>query len=108
MGKVAVKIAITFISAILAIHVVTAPYERNYDHHYNELPMNSDKTEAGPFYQSPEINSFRKIAIAEQPVTDKVTTHTYEFMDEKYLGMRRFQRLKLLEIGLGCDMGYKL
>ena len=70
------------------------------------LAESADKTKSGPFYQTPKTNPFKILAIAEQPVTDKVTAHTYEFMYDKYLGMRRMQRLKLLEIGLGCDMIY--
>jgi hypothetical protein len=38
--------------------------------------------------------------------TDKVTGHHYEQMYEHRLGPIRDKRVKMLEIGLGCDMGY--
>jgi hypothetical protein len=94
------------VGTLVAIFIVTAPSYLNYDHHYKELSVKGDKTETGPFYRSPESNSFYKTATAEQPITDKVTTHSYEFMYEKYLATRRHHKLKLLEIGLGCDMAY--
>lgn len=42
------------------------------------------------------------------PVTDKVTAHTYQIMYGQYLlpYYRKHPKMKLLEIGLGCDMGY--
>ena len=107
LDKVAVNIAITFVSVILAILVVSSQHESNCDHlQMGVLTESADKTKSGPFYQPPKTNPFKLLAIAEQPVTDKVTTHTYKFMYDKYLGMRRMQRLKLLEIGLGCAMNY--
>ncbi|TPX17931.1 uncharacterized protein E0L32_011994 [Thyridium curvatum] len=48
--------------------------------------------------------SFREVAL--QHGTDKVTTHQYWFMYEKYLEPLREKKLKMLEIGLGCNMGY--
>ncbi|KAF1988460.1 hypothetical protein K402DRAFT_328586, partial [Aulographum hederae CBS 113979] len=44
--------------------------------------------------------------VASRHGTDKVTQHHYHHMYEKYLGPIRTQPLKVLEIGLGCDMGY--
>ncbi|KAF4628041.1 hypothetical protein G7Y89_g10111 [Cudoniella acicularis] len=38
--------------------------------------------------------------------TDKVTNHHYNYMYEKYLEPMRDKPLKMLEIGLGCDMDY--
>jgi spermidine synthase len=51
---------------------------------------------------------FRKMAMGMQVVTDKVTTHQYDAMYSKYFEVqhRRHQKLKLLEIGLGCNMNY--
>lgn len=42
--------------------------------------------------------------IARQYGTDKVTTHKYQFMYDKYLSGIRDDQLKVLEIGLGCNM----
>lgn len=44
--------------------------------------------------------------IATKYGTDKVTTHHYNYMYEKYLEPMRDRPLKMLEIGLGCDMSY--
>lgn len=42
------------------------------------------------------------------PITDKVTTHTYQIMYGKFLlpYYSRNPTMKMLEIGLGCNMGY--
>ncbi|KAL6891995.1 hypothetical protein GGI43DRAFT_387232 [Trichoderma evansii] len=44
--------------------------------------------------------------IARKYGTDKVTTHKYQFMYDKYLLGIRDGQLKVLEIGLGCNMDY--
>ncbi|KAJ1326185.1 forkhead protein FKH [Microdochium nivale] len=44
--------------------------------------------------------------IAMKHGTDKVTDHQYHFMYEKYMPALRDKKLKMLEIGLGCNMGY--
>ncbi|KAK9419433.1 putative Methyltransferase domain-containing protein [Seiridium unicorne] len=44
--------------------------------------------------------------IATKYGTDKVTTHHYWFMYDKHFPAIRNKRLKMLEIGLGCDMVY--
>jgi len=45
-------------------------------------------------------------AIAKEAGTDKVTTHSYQNMYDKYLPELRRKKIKMLEIGLGCDMNY--
>ena len=50
-------------------------------------------------------SSFRQVALSVEPVTDKVTSHSYETMYDIFLG-RAERPLKLLEIGLGCNMRY--
>jgi hypothetical protein len=42
--------------------------------------------------------------IARKYGTDKVTTHKYQSMYDKYLSDIRDDQLKVLEIGLGCNM----
>ena len=42
--------------------------------------------------------------IAKEKGTDKVTVHSYHEMYEKYLPPLRNKKIKMLEIGLGCDM----
>ncbi|PVH73791.1 hypothetical protein DL98DRAFT_606296 [Cadophora sp. DSE1049] len=44
--------------------------------------------------------------IATKHGTDKVNPHHYNYMYEKYLDPIRDQPLKMLEIGLGCNMAY--
>ncbi|KAB5514882.1 hypothetical protein GE09DRAFT_588054 [Coniochaeta sp. 2T2.1] len=48
--------------------------------------------------------SFKDIALKHG--TDKVTDHHYWYMYEKYLEPLRDKKVKMLEIGLGCDMSY--
>ncbi|PTB65919.1 hypothetical protein BBK36DRAFT_1120596 [Trichoderma citrinoviride] len=43
---------------------------------------------------------------AQKYGTDKVTTHKYQFMYDKYLSGSRDEEVKVLEIGLGCNMDY--
>ena len=38
--------------------------------------------------------------------TDKVTAHQYQHLYEKYLEPIKDKPLRLLEVGLGCDMPY--
>ncbi|RSL38367.1 hypothetical protein CEP53_014925 [Fusarium sp. AF-6] len=45
-------------------------------------------------------------AIARKHGTNKVTSHSYQFMYEKYLGPLQGRSVKFLEIGLGCNMDY--
>lgn len=42
--------------------------------------------------------------IAKEKGTDKVTDHSYQHVYDKYLPAIRNKRIKMLEIGLGCDM----
>lgn len=66
-------------------------------------PNSETKTETKPevVVKRP---SFREIG--KKHGTDKVTVHRYHHMYEKYLEPLRDQPLKMLEIGLGCDMSY--
>ena len=106
MRKLAVPIAPALLGLVLVILLVSTQHFSNCDQAQMGLAVDGIKTEPGPFYQPPKSNSFRKVAIAERPITDKVTSHSYEFIYEKYLGLRRTQQLKFLEIGLGCNMHY--
>ncbi|CAI4212798.1 unnamed protein product [Parascedosporium putredinis] len=54
----------------------------------------------GKVYQK----TWHEIALAAG--TDKVTTHEYQYMYEKYLPSIRGRHVKMLEIGLGCNMNY--
>ncbi|CAG8961756.1 hypothetical protein HYFRA_00006299, partial [Hymenoscyphus fraxineus] len=51
-----------------------------------------------------ERPSFTEIAMKWG--TDKVTTHNYHYMYEKYMEPIRDRKIKMLEIGLGCNMNY--
>lgn len=50
--------------------------------------------------------TFSSIAKSHEPITDKVTVHGYEELYDLYLQYDAEKRVRLLEIGLGCDMGY--
>lgn len=70
--------------------------------------MNASKAPA-PFYTTLDASELGAQALSIQPVTDKISVHTYESMYSFYFearGARRYRKLKILEIGLGCDMGY--
>ncbi|UNI23682.1 hypothetical protein JDV02_009488 [Purpureocillium takamizusanense] len=49
-------------------------------------------------------SSFEQVALKYG--TDKVTSHSYQDMYDKYLAPVRNSPLKMLEIGLGCNMAY--
>jgi hypothetical protein len=51
---------------------------------------------------------FSAKAKSHKPITDKVTSHTYEIMYGENLLPYNYQHpnMKMLEIGLGCDMNY--
>lgn len=53
-------------------------------------------------------NIYLETAKSLVPVTDKVTTHTYQIMYGKFLlpYYHQHPHMKMLEIGLGCDMDY--
>ena len=68
---------------------------------------------AQPSYAAPMIKQVVTAARARPPiVTDKVTTHSYQtmygmFLVPLYYSTRsQFRRMKMLEIGLGCDQNY--
>lgn len=44
--------------------------------------------------------------VAKESGSDKVTTHNYEVMYSMFLAPHRQSKVKLFEIGLGCDMEY--
>lgn len=74
------------------------------------LPANlvASKTPA-PFYTTLDASELGAKALSMQPVTDKISVHTYEGMYSSYFeanSARRYQKLKILEIGLGCNMNY--
>lgn len=48
---------------------------------------------------------FSEIAARFKPVTDKLTAHHYETIYDAYLSYTE-AKIRLLEIGLGCDMDY--
>ena len=59
-------------------------------------------------YLSKGEEIFYEAATSLSPVTDKVTSHSFQFMYGKFLLPYYYQNpsMKMLEIGLGCDMRY--
>ena len=59
-------------------------------------------------YVTDGVAIFRETAESFQPTTDKVTTHEYYIMYGNHLLPYYYKhpKMKMLEIGLGCDMGY--
>ncbi|KAK6221917.1 hypothetical protein LQW54_001137 [Pestalotiopsis sp. IQ-011] len=72
--------------------------------------VSSEKTSPSPpskdiaSTNNERLPSFHEIALKYG--TDKVTDHQYWFMYDKHFPAIRQQKLKMLEIGLGCDMEY--
>ena len=52
------------------------------------------------------IDDFFDLAISLEPTTDKVTLHSFDLMYGMFLGPIRDKRVKMLEIGMGCDSKY--
>jgi len=54
------------------------------------------------------VNNFQESATSLQPTSDKFTTHSYQTMYGVFLGpmSSNAENVKVLEIGLGCDMVY--
>jgi hypothetical protein len=65
-------------------------------------PVSSSAGSAGFNHGAKPGPSFQEVALKYG--TDKVTTHKYQFMYEKYLNPLQGKKLKMLEIGLGCNM----
>ena len=59
--------------------------------------------QVGQHAQVPKL-SFHEIALKHG--TDKVNVHSYHNAYTKYLTAIRSEKIKMLEIGLGCDMNY--
>lgn len=56
--------------------------------------------------EAQSLPSFVDVALKHG--TDKVTTHSYQHMYDKYLSPLQSRPVKLLEIGLGCNMVCRL
>jgi hypothetical protein len=78
----------------------------------DEKPVAAQNAPETPHEQSQPVQQLQQFQkdrpsftdIALKYGTDKVTDHHYQFMYEKYLAPIRDESLKMLEIGLGCDM----
>ena len=83
-------------------NVVSAPnpkteeYEDNIDNNENDVV----------FPDGEKI--YYEAALSLEPTTDKVTLHSYQMMYGQFLLPYYYKNpnMKMLEIGLGCDMGY--
>ena len=53
-----------------------------------------------------KIDQFKSVALSLNPVTDKVSYHKYEIMYGIFLSEMQHYPIKMLEIGLGCNMNY--
>lgn len=69
---------------------------------------NKDVPKVAPAYLTDGKVIFLETAMSHDPVTDKVTTHEYNIMYGKNLlpYYQKHPKMKMLEIGLGCDMKY--
>jgi len=76
----------------------------NGDEHLDNDPSSNHTLE----YLNNGLAVYLEAARSLQPITDKVTDHTYQIMYGKFLLPYYHQKpsMKMLEIGLGCDMRY--
>jgi len=76
----------------------------NGDEHLDNDPSSNHT----PEYLNNGVAVYLEAARSVQPITDKVTSHTYQIMYGKFLLPYYHQKpsMKMLEIGLGCDMTY--
>ncbi|TVY80371.1 8-demethyl-8-alpha-L-rhamnosyl tetracenomycin-C 2'-O-methyltransferase [Lachnellula suecica] len=115
---------IVSVSAVLAIFLLFTTlwnlqarpeyFSDGSTHHYSQENGTNATLEGGLPSPSPVViekpeptetrPSWREVAFKYG--TDKVTVHHYQYMYEKYLQPIRDRPLKMLEIGLGCNMGY--
>jgi len=71
---------------------------------YRSSITNGGNGTSGVFRDTTQAHTF--LEIASKYGTDKVTVHSYHHMYSKYLEPMRTKPIKMLEIGLGCDMDY--
>lgn len=71
-----------------------------------QAPIEQERVDPGYLFNGTAI--FKAKAQSGKPVSDKVTTHTYEIMYGTHLLPYYHQHpgMKMLEIGLGCNMNY--
>lgn len=73
------------------------------------LRLNDDRPTVTKLYENHAKvgKTFSEVANKHQPITDKITAHAYQLFYDKYFtaGVQQ-QPIKILEIGLGCDMNY--
>ncbi|KPI43467.1 8-demethyl-8-alpha-L-rhamnosyl tetracenomycin-C 2'-O-methyltransferase [Cyphellophora attinorum] len=89
-----------FVFVLAAIKQTGTDQGQHLEHLSSAISYTKD-TVLSPFKSS---KTFYEIAKAHG--TDKVSMHSYQEMYQKYFPAIRGKRLKMLEIGLGCDMGY--
>lgn len=70
--------------------------------------LNTSQSGSQPPSDTDYVDLYLRTAQALSPTTDKVTTHTYQVMYGQYLLPYYYKnpKMKMLEIGLGCDMNY--
>jgi hypothetical protein len=96
-----IKIVLLFCLVIVVFFILhTVRFECNRSSRYKiwtraDQQQNVVKTWVDNFHE-----------IATQYGTDKVTIHAYQHLYGLYLGPIRYERLALLEIGLGCNVNF--
>ncbi|KXJ87794.1 hypothetical protein Micbo1qcDRAFT_178865 [Microdochium bolleyi] len=89
------RLRISLFAAALFLLVIALVRETDTVPSAVKSAWNTDFSKRPSFYE-----------VATKHGTDKVTDHQYHFMYEKYMPALRNKRIKMLEIGLGCNMGY--
>lgn len=92
-------------AAAVVLFVFALVHQRKEQSEQMAAAIAGATTKMWPFKSSglgDNLPSFYEVARTHG--TDKVTAHHYEQMYERYLPALRHKRIKMLEIGLGCDM----
>lgn len=94
--------AILYVGAAAVILFIIAFVHQHSEQREELQSVITDATnKIWPFKSSGEPSFYE---IAQGHGTDKVTSHHYEDMYAKYFSPLRHKKIKMFEIGLGCDM----
>ena len=84
-----------------------AGFHQQLHHHQQQLPpAQCEPCKQERITRGEEIQNFLIHAKKNFPVTDKVTSHSYHLMYGNLLSRLAYVPIKMLEIGLGCNMQY--
>lgn len=111
-GRTALLVRFIMIVSIVGTVITTyrcrSSLQELYDESTAMIPEVKKESSVDMGYITDGVAIFRETADSFQPTTDKVTTHEYYIMYGNHLLPYYYKhpKMKMLEIGLGCDMKY--